>query len=138
MRSALKVKTPRACIPAATFLRKVNLGEPVTIGDRVAVIGGGITALDAAAVARRLGAEVHLVLDRPRGEIPAYEVEMNAVEAEGIHLFERTTATRILTQNGKVIGVESGETEGGLRPTSVVAGVPISNPALNSRARSIP
>jgi NADPH-dependent glutamate synthase beta subunit-like oxidoreductase len=57
-------------IPAATFLRKINLGEPITIGNRVAVIGGGITALDAAAVARRLGAEVYLVLDRPRGEIP--------------------------------------------------------------------
>ena len=101
-------------IPAATFLRKVNLGEPITIGDRVAVIGGGITALDAAAVARRLGAEVYLVLDRPRGEIPAYELEMNAVEAEGIHLFERTTATRILAQNGKVTGVELAQTEGGL------------------------
>ncbi len=101
-------------ISAATFLRKINLGEPITIGNRVAVIGGGITALDAAAVARRLGAEVYLVLDRPRGEIPAYELEMNAIEAEGIHLFERTTATRILAQNGKVIGVELAQTEGGM------------------------
>ena len=101
-------------IPAATFLRKINLGEPITIGDRVAVIGGGITALDAAAVARRLGAEVYLVLDRPRGELPAYELEMNAIEAEGIHLIEHTTATRILAQNGKVIGVELAQTEGGL------------------------
>ncbi|HSD84547.1 MAG TPA: FAD-dependent oxidoreductase, partial [Anaerolineae bacterium] len=99
---------------AATFLRKINLGEPITIGDRVAVIGGGITALDAAAVARRLGAEVYLVLDRPRGELPAYELEMNAIEAEGIHLFERTTATRILAQNGKVIGVELAQTESGM------------------------
>jgi heterodisulfide reductase subunit A-like polyferredoxin len=102
-------------ISAATFLRKVNLGEPITIGNRVAVIGGGITALDTAAVARRLGAEVvYLVLDRPRGEIPAYELEMNAIEAEGIHLFERTTATRIVAHNGKVIGVELAQTEGGL------------------------
>ena len=102
-------------IPAATFLRKINLGEPITIGNRVAVVGGGITALDAAAVARRLGAqEVYLVLDRPRGEIPAYELEMNAIEAEGIHLFERTTATRIIAEQGKVIGVELAQTEGGL------------------------
>ena len=102
-------------ISAATFLRKINLGEPITIGSRVAVIGGGITALDAAAVARRLGAaEVYLVLDRPRGEIPAYELEMNAIEAEGIHLFERTTVTRILAQNGKVSGVELAQTEGGM------------------------
>ncbi len=102
-------------ISAATFLRKINLGEPITIGNRVAVIGGGITALDAAAVARRLGAEkVYLVLDRPRGEIPAYQLEMDAIEAEGIHLFERTTATHIVAQNGKVIGVELAQTEGGM------------------------
>jgi NADPH-dependent glutamate synthase beta subunit-like oxidoreductase len=59
-------------IPAATFLRKINLGEPISIGQSVIVLGGGITALDAAAVARRLGAEtVTLALDRPRGELPA-------------------------------------------------------------------
>jgi heterodisulfide reductase subunit A-like polyferredoxin len=92
---------------AATFLRQINLGEPVTIGDRVAVVGGGITALDAAAVARRLGAsEVHIAMDRPRGELPAYQQEIEAVEAEGIHLFERTTVTRVLTDKDKVIGVE--------------------------------
>ncbi len=107
-------ETAAGVISAATFLRKINLGEPITIGDRVAVIGGGITALDAAAVARRLGAEVYLVLDRPRGEIPAYELEMNAIEAEGIHLFERTTATRIIAHNGKAIGVELAQTEGGM------------------------
>ena len=94
-------------ISAATFLRKINLGEPATIGERVAVLGGGITALDAAAVARRLGSdEVHLILDRPRGELPAYHWELNAVDAEGILLIERTTATRILTRDGKVIGIE--------------------------------
>ncbi len=94
-------------LSAATFLRKVNLGEPVTIGTRVAVIGGGITALDAAAVARRLGAEkVYLTLDRPRGELPAYQWEVEAAEAEGIQIFERTTATRILSANGKVCAIE--------------------------------
>jgi heterodisulfide reductase subunit A-like polyferredoxin len=102
-------------LSAATFLRKVNLGEPITVGRRVAVIGGGITALDAAAVARRLGAEeVCLVLDRPRGELPAYHWEVAAVEAEGIHLFERTTATRILSHEGKVVGVELARTGKGM------------------------
>ncbi len=102
-------------ISAATFLRKINLGEPIVIGNRVTVIGGGITALDAAAVARRLGAaEVYLVLDRPRGEIPAYEWEMAAIESEGIHLHEHTTVTRILAKNGKVAGVELAQTGSGL------------------------
>ena len=44
-------------LSAATFLRKINLGEPITVGERVAVVGGGVTALDAAAVARRGGAD---------------------------------------------------------------------------------
>jgi heterodisulfide reductase subunit A-like polyferredoxin len=100
-------------LPAATFLRKVNLGEPVSIGQRVAVVGGGITALDAAAVARRLGSEVYLALDRPLGELPAYHWEVAAVEAEGIHLFERTTATKILAEAGKVAGLELAETAKG-------------------------
>jgi heterodisulfide reductase subunit A-like polyferredoxin len=94
-------------ISAATFLRQINLGEAVSIGNCVAVLGGGITALDAAAVARRLGAEhVYLVLDRPRGELPAYHWEVAAIEAEGIHLHERRTATRILTESGNVVAVE--------------------------------
>jgi heterodisulfide reductase subunit A-like polyferredoxin len=101
-------------ISAATFLRKINLGEPVSIGDRIAVIGGGITALDAAAVARRLGAqEIHLVWDRPRGELPAYQWEFDSIDAEGIHLVDRATATRIINQNGKVVGVELAQTTHG-------------------------
>jgi heterodisulfide reductase subunit A-like polyferredoxin len=102
-------------ISAATFLRKINLGEPIRIGARVAVVGGGITALDAAAVARRLGAlEVYLALDRPRGELPAYQWEMAAVEAEGIHILEHTTLTRILSQRGHVAGVELARTAKGM------------------------
>ena len=102
-------------LPAATFLRKVNLGEPVSIGNRVAVIGGGITAMDSAAVARRLGAgKVFLVLDRPRGELPAYQWEIDAVEAEGIEIHERTSATRIISENGNVTAVELAKTARGM------------------------
>jgi heterodisulfide reductase subunit A-like polyferredoxin len=102
-------------LPAATFLRKVNLGEPVIIGNRVAVVGGGITAMDAAAVARRLGAEeVFMVLDRPRGELPAYQWEIAAVETEGIQIFERTAAKRIIAKNGSVIAIELAKTARGM------------------------
>ncbi|MGB2897494.1 MAG: FAD-dependent oxidoreductase [Anaerolineales bacterium] len=102
-------------ISAAAFLRKINLGEPFEIGGHVAVVGGGITALDAAAVARRLGAqEVFLALDRPRGELPAYHWEMAAVEAEGIRLLEHTTPIRILTEDGRVIGIELAQTAKGM------------------------
>ena len=102
-------------ISAATFLRKINIGEPIAIGNRVAVVGGGITALDTAAVVRRLGSEeVHLALDRPRGELPAYHWEMAAVEAEGIQLLEHTSLIRILTENGKVTGAEFAQTGKGM------------------------
>ena len=111
----LEGEDAKGVLSAATFLRKVNLGEPVTIGAHVAVVGGGITAMDSAAVARRLGAEeVYLVIDRPRGELPAYQVEIDAIEAEGIHLIERRTATRILSTNGKVSGIELVETLPGM------------------------
>lgn len=110
----LEGEDAQGVIPAATFLRKINLGQPLEIGRRVAVIGGGITALDAAAVARRLGAEVYLAMDRPLGELPAYQMEVAAVQAEGIHLYERTTATRILAQDGRVAGVEMAETARGM------------------------
>jgi heterodisulfide reductase subunit A-like polyferredoxin len=102
-------------ISAATFLRQINLGESMTIGDRVAVVGGGITALDAAAVARRLGSnKVYLALDRPRGELPAYHWEMAAVEAEGIQLLEHTALSRIILQDGQVSAVELAKTGKGM------------------------
>jgi heterodisulfide reductase subunit A-like polyferredoxin len=114
-RMGIEGEEAEGVVSAATFLRKINLGEPITTGKRVAVVGSGITALDAAAVARRLGAEdVYLVMDRPRGELPAYHWEVAAVEAEGIHLLERTTTTRILTESGKVAGVELAQTGKGM------------------------
>jgi heterodisulfide reductase subunit A len=94
-------------LSAVPFLRQVNLGRRVRIGKRVAVVGGGITAVDAATTALRLGAEeVNLVYRRSRGEIPAYPWELDEAEAEGVKLVPNTVATRILGQNGKVVGME--------------------------------
>jgi heterodisulfide reductase subunit A len=89
------------------FLREVNLGRPPIIGQKVAVVGGGITAVDAATTALRLGAEeVSLVYRRSRGEIPAYEWELEEAEKEGIQLVLETVATHILGVDGKVTGLE--------------------------------
>src|SRR5512136_595607 len=102
-------------ISAATFLRQVNLGEKLpALGKRVAVVGGGITAADAAAVALRLGAqEVTLALNRARNELPAYQWELDEVEQEGVKILEKVTATRILTAEGRVVGVECARTQPG-------------------------
>jgi heterodisulfide reductase subunit A len=94
-------------LSAVPFLRQVNLGRRIRIGKRVAVVGGGITAVDAATTALRLGAEeVSLVYRRSRGEIPAYPWELDEAEAEGIKLVLNTVATRILSDNGHVVGME--------------------------------
>ena len=94
-------------LSAVPFLRQVNLGRRIKIGKRVAVVGGGITAVDAATTALRLGAEeVSLVYRRSRGEIPAYPWELDEAEAEGIKLVLNTVATRFLNENGHVVGME--------------------------------
>lgn len=69
------------------FLRKVNLGNPVKPGDRVLVVGGGNSALDAARVALRCGAaEVTIVYRRTRAEMPADHREIEDAEREGVKL----------------------------------------------------
>jgi NADPH-dependent glutamate synthase beta subunit-like oxidoreductase len=67
------------------FLRKVNSGETVSVGQKVAVIGGGNTAIDCARVARRLGAiEVTIIYRRSRHEMPALPEDIAMAETEGI------------------------------------------------------
>ena len=68
----------------AEFLHKVNSGEKVEIGDKVIVIGGGNSAIDAARVAVRLGADVTLSYRRTRAEMPAIEHEIHSAEEEGV------------------------------------------------------
>jgi NADPH-dependent glutamate synthase beta subunit-like oxidoreductase/Pyruvate/2-oxoacid:ferredoxin oxidoreductase delta subunit len=68
------------------FLNKINSGEKVDVGDKVLVVGGGDTAIDAARVSRRLGADVTIVYRRTRTEMPAIEEEIGGAEEEGIKL----------------------------------------------------
>ena len=90
------------------FLRDVSLGMGVEIGDRVAVVGGGITAVDCATTAIRLGAkDVKLVYRRSRGELPVYKDEIAEAVNEGMQFLERTMATCILgDKDGRVSGLE--------------------------------
>jgi formate dehydrogenase major subunit len=68
------------------FLNKVNSGQKIEVGDKVLVIGGGDTAIDAARISRRLGAEVTVVYRRTRNEMPAIEEEIVGAEEEGVKL----------------------------------------------------
>jgi len=68
------------------FLQEVNFGKRPVIGRRVAVIGGGNTAIDSARAALRLGAEVTLIYRRSREEMPASSEEVEGAEKEGIRI----------------------------------------------------
>ena len=93
-------------INATDFLRDVNMGGEVNIGQKVAIIGGGNTAVDAARVARRLGSEVKVIYRRSRAEMPATASEVKGAEEEGVEIVFLTNPARIITQNGKVSKTE--------------------------------
>jgi NADH-quinone oxidoreductase subunit F len=70
---------------AIVFLRRVALGEKVDVGDRVLVLGGGNSAMDAARTSIRLGAkQVQVVYRRTRNEMPANVWEIEEAEEEGV------------------------------------------------------
>ncbi|WP_414654984.1 NAD(P)-binding protein [Intrasporangium sp.] len=74
-------------LDAVTFLRGVETGEQEALSGTVAVYGGGNTAMDAARVARRVGAdESVIVYRRSREQMPAHEEEAEDAEAEGIRI----------------------------------------------------
>ena len=74
-------------VDAVSFLRGVASGERPSVGRRVAVYGGGNTAMDAARTARRLGAEEALIVyRRTRGQMPAHEEEAQDAEREGVRM----------------------------------------------------
>ena len=93
-------------IPAVKFLREVNLGQKVDPGRRLAVIGGGNSAIDAARVAKRLGAEsVKIIYRRSRQEMPAAVSEVESAESEGIEILFLTNPAKLLLSGGKVSGI---------------------------------
>ncbi|MBE9500986.1 MAG: FAD-dependent oxidoreductase, partial [Chloroflexi bacterium] len=88
------------------FLRRINLGEKIEVGKKVAIIGGGNTAIDCARTSKRLGADkVTILYRRTRGEMPASEEEVGAAEAESIKIEFLVAPSRFLG-NGKVSEVE--------------------------------
>jgi glutamate synthase (NADPH/NADH) small chain len=69
------------------FIERLKTGELPPVGSRVAVIGGGNTAIDVAIEAKRLGADVSLLLyRRTEREMPAYEHEIELARAEGVQI----------------------------------------------------
>ena len=79
----------------------------VPVGDKVAVIGMGMTAIDAATQAKRLGAkEVTLVYRRTQEEMPCTEEELNIAKLDGCEIIWLASPKQVLGKNGKVTQLE--------------------------------
>jgi len=87
------------------FLNKVNSGETVDLGDKVIVIGGGDTAIDAARVARRLGANTTILYRRTIDEMPAIDEEIEGAKEEGVTIEFLAAPVKIHRANGEATGM---------------------------------
>lgn len=89
------------------FLRKVNLGEEITLDGKTIVIGGGNVAIDVARTATRVGSsQVAMYCLESRGEMPALDEEIDEATEEDILINNSWGPKRIITENGRVAGVE--------------------------------
>ena len=101
---------------ANEFLTRVNLMKgykfpetptPVKVGEKVAVVGAGNVAMDAARTAKRLGAkEVYIVYRRSEEELPARKEEIHHAKEEGIIFKLLNNPAKIVGENGWVTGME--------------------------------
>ena len=78
---------------------------PIVAGKKVAVVGGGNVAMDAARTALRLGADVHIVYRRSEEELPARVEEVHHAKEEGVVFDLLTNPVEILEEDGQVTGI---------------------------------
>lgn len=89
------------------FLRNVNIGNEIKLEGKVIVIGGGNVAIDVARTATRVGAsKVDMYCLESRKEMPALDEEIEEAMSEDIEINNSWGPKRILTKDGKVVGVE--------------------------------
>jgi len=97
------------------FIEGLKTGRPPAVGKRVAVIGGGNTAVDVAVEAKRLGAEVSLLLyRRTEQEMPAYDHEVELARDEGVEIRLLTSPVAFVGED-HVEGVDCAEMRLGTR-----------------------
>ncbi|OLS21541.1 MAG: Sulfide dehydrogenase subunit alpha precursor [Candidatus Heimdallarchaeota archaeon LC_3] len=112
-------------IHALEFLREVNLGNPVVIGEKVAVIGGGDVAIDCVRVAKRMGSDAQIFYRRAKEQMPAEKEEIQETENENIPINFLNNPVEIIGENGKIIGMK-------------VIKMQLGEPDSSGRARPIP
>ncbi len=93
--------------PGLWYMERINLHQSAPIGKRVAVIGGGFTAMDCSRSSLRKGAEkVYVIYRRSRNEMLVYEEEAREAEIEGVDFRFLVSQTEVLEENGKVVGLK--------------------------------
>jgi indolepyruvate ferredoxin oxidoreductase, alpha subunit len=93
---------PGTVLHGLDFLRRFNEDEPLEVGRRVAVIGGGNTAIDCARAARRLGATVEVIYRRTQTEMPAIPEEVEEAREEGVGFRFQRNPVRAVTEGGRL------------------------------------
>ncbi|OGN98005.1 MAG: hypothetical protein A2Y89_04655 [Chloroflexi bacterium RBG_13_51_18] len=126
LRMGIEGEESPGVIDGATFLREVNLGLKPSLGKRVAVVGGGNVAIDAARTATRLGIKkVSILYRRSRAEMPADPKEVEQALEEGIDIIYLVTPTIIKRENKRLnvtcVRMELGEPDesGRQRPVPI-------------------
>ncbi len=106
---------------------KEEYDTPIIGGKKVAVVGGGNVAMDAARTALRLGAEVHIVYRRSEEELPARAEEVHHAKEEGVIFDVLTNPVEIVEKDGWVQGIKCVKMElteadesGRRRPTAIL------------------
>ncbi|MHA1983048.1 MAG: FAD-dependent oxidoreductase [Candidatus Hodarchaeales archaeon] len=112
-------------IHAVDFLREVNLGNPVVIGQKVAVIGGGDVAIDCVRVAKRIGSDAQIYYRRAKEQMPAEPEEIIETENENIPINFLNNPVEIIGKDGKVSSMK-------------VVKMELGEPDSSGRARPIP
>ncbi|MEP0827501.1 MAG: FAD-dependent oxidoreductase [bacterium] len=88
------------------FLHRINTGQTLDVGDHVVVIGGGDTAIDAARVARRLGAKSTILYRRTRNEMPAIKEEIEGALEEGVQIEFLAAPLEITKSGDRAVGMK--------------------------------
>jgi glutamate synthase (NADPH/NADH) small chain len=118
-------------LEALDFIEQIHTQalHEIAVGERVAVIGGGNTAIDAVTQAKRLGArDAVLVYRRSEAEMPAYDFEQELAKADGAQLMTNVVPVEILSNAGHVTGLKLVRTQTPGGKLQVIPGSEFSEP----------
>jgi len=120
------------------FLNRANSSDDMQLGDKVVVVGGGDTAVDAARISKRLGAGVTILYRRTRAEMRAIEREIDGALEEGVAIEFLATPVEILRKNGTAVGMRCIRMElGGIDASGRPEPVPIAGSEFELEASTV-